>query len=306
MPKVYAIFSMGSGPVSNNHIRKMGWGVPEHGWMWCYTKFMQPLAQQGVKRLWLHNPHGTRILPGVEVQMQLDQLTRAREMDFKRAYEEFPAVLEQARKDFEQVVVYYGSPNPHESFFGRIEKIENLKLRDQVWQVYADLNIKPAVDAGCDIGLDASSSIKPGEGFYSLWERLKKRGIRVYIEAIPTKDCPHLLHEPWCIATDFLQRGDAMPQWMQSFAFPFDQLTGECVVISNNLYKNPLDWNSPSGWPPEGETWQTAHTPTGGWMTNFWLDHLRKNRSITLTNDFFRQVKTNIKEYFTQFGVDVD
>jgi len=306
MPKVYGIFNFGAQGNDLNHVRKMGWGIPENGWMWSYTTLMQPLARLGFKRLWLHNPHGCRFLPGVETQMQLDQLTRAREMGLPKLYEEFPKVLEQARKDFEQVVVYYGSPNPQESFFGRIEKIQDLKLRDQVWQVYADMNIKPAVDAGCDIGLDASSNIQPGEGLYNLWERLKKRGRRVYIEAIPNKTAPHLIGEPWSITTEFLQRGEAIPDWMQSFAFPLDQLTGECVVLSNNYFKRPTEWDGETGWPLEGETWYTAHTPTGGWLTNFWLDHLRKGRSITLSNDFFMRTGTNVQAYFKQFGVDIE
>lgn len=304
MPKLFALFLLGAGDVSTNHVRRSGYGLAETGYRKFYHKQVEPLLKAGVTRLWFHNPHGTRYIPGTETEMQLDQLAKAQQAGLKNMYAEFGEVLRLCQENFAETVCYYGYPFAHESHFGTINKIRSRKRREGLWDTYADLNIAPAVDAGCSIGLDSSYNIKsPEDGFYRLWRRLVAKGTRVYVETFPAKECLHLASSPYCVASEQQQRADSIPGWLEEWGIPMKDLTGECVVLQNSLAIDGANWSSPSAWPPAGSTWAEAHTPKGGWMTEYMLGQYEKGRSLTMAPHAIRALDAPVNEYFGRFGV---
>ena len=212
-----SFYNIGWSANSPRH-RNIGWNVATRGWANFVRFHIQPQIDFGVRRFQLHNPFGD--IAG-EV-MQLDQYQHAREAGLLPVVNGFVEAWKPITQQGIEVIGYVGC-GMHDPDF------DDLEL--EAWIQRAFESVQPMLDAGMSIGLDAAIFAGPDSPTHVFAQRLRDRGVRVYIEAKPTRDTPHwfdypviLLDPMWIYSA--LGTGDPAAQ---RYAIDDSLLSGEIV-----------------------------------------------------------------------------
>lgn len=165
---------------ANPEKRNIGRYITNRGWTWFVATAIQPQVRRGVTRFQLHNPWGA--LAGEP--MQLDQLLHAREIGLTSVTEGFVDAWKPLTEAGIEVIGYVGSGRGDPDF-------EVLEADEEAWIDRAMLSVQPLLDAGMDIGLDASAPAAITHPVYEFAQRLREQGVVVYVEAKPDRDKQH-------------------------------------------------------------------------------------------------------------------
>ena len=156
--------------------RRVGWSIDTQGWQGYVNTRVAQLRALGMKRLFLHNPFGTR---SDEPYFQFDQYIHAQEAGLTWLTEGFTQAIKPLVDSGIEVICYIGKLHGDPDF-------DNLTDLDQ----YMDRvmrSLRPMIDAGCSIGLDSIVGAENTTRAYMVAEILRNSGIRVYAENRPPK-----------------------------------------------------------------------------------------------------------------------
>ena len=172
-----------------------------------------------MRRFQLHNPFGGL----ANEPMQLDQLLHAQEAGLLPVTTRFVEAWKPITDQGVEVIAYVGC-GLHDADF------RELPL-DQ-WLERAFRSVQPCLDAGMSIGLDAAVGAEAGSHTHVFAQRLRERGVKVYVESKPTRHKPHWhdfhvisLDQTWLNAD--IEHGH--PQARNHYGIPNELLTGEVV-----------------------------------------------------------------------------
>lgn len=199
--------------------RNIGWNVATRGWPTFVRFHIEPQIEQGVRRFQLHNPFGAL----ADEAMQLDQLLHAEEAGLLQVTTRFAEAWKPITDQGIEVIAYVGCGRDDEDF-------RDLPI-DQ-WLERAFRSVQPCLDANMSIALDAAVVAAEGSPTHIFAQQLRARGVRVYVEAKPTRTTPHwfdfdvmALDQTW-LNSD-IENGH--PQARDRYGISNDKLTGEVV-----------------------------------------------------------------------------
>lgn len=202
--------------------RNIGRRLPRSSWATFVRLTVKPQIERGIRRIQLHNPFGA--LAG-EV-MQLDQFLHAQDAGLRFITEGFVEAWQPVTEAGVEVIGYVGC--------GKLDPDFDVFLESGdfgAWQSRAMASLKPLIDAGMSIGLDASASTAETSQTFALAESLRAQGVRVYVEAKPDRFNPHwfsydviALDRAWLTAD--IENGH--PQ-AKNYGISNDLLTGESL-----------------------------------------------------------------------------
>jgi len=189
----------------NETTRNVRRSMLEGGWPGFVRRFVRPSLNWGVRRYMLHNPFGDK----TGWPMDADQYLEAKEAGLTWLTEDFVEAWRPVTQgkytggEPVEVIAYAGS-------FRDTREFRELKRQGKIdaWHDLAMKTLKPFLDAGMSIGLDAASDAKADDPVVTLAERLQARGHTVYIEAVPPKSATHWKDFPTIALKRFWERAD--------------------------------------------------------------------------------------------------
>lgn len=165
------------GSSTDNSKRRVGWSMESIGWQGYVNSRIPQLKALGMKRMFLHNPFGTR---SDEPYFQFDQYIHAQQEGLNWLTDGFVQAWKPVTASGIEVIAYIGKIMGDPDF-------ENLTDMDQ----YMDRvmrSVRPLVDAGMSIGLDSIVGAELNSRAFMVADILRNSGIPVYAENRPPRD----------------------------------------------------------------------------------------------------------------------
>lgn len=188
----------------NPPMRNIGWNLPQRGWETFVTMKVIPQLRWGARRILLHNPFGAI----GEEDMQFSQLQQAQRTPGLEKITDIDAFV-RAWKPITasgvEVIAYLGSPTKADRLYG------DPALQDSRQTIRVNA-IAPFLAAGMSIALDAASGQDRHSDTYALASELRKKGIRVYIEALAPRSATWW-HDYPAMATPWFYYHADRPKW---------------------------------------------------------------------------------------------
>jgi hypothetical protein len=278
-PRLIAYYVIGNSSTDNSK-RRVGWNImdeptgdpPLDGW----PRFVRDHVNRYIMAfdaIQLHNPFGTRILPGIETEMQLNQYLRAKAAGLDRLTRNFTRTWRNFPKP---QIHYYGYPNAQDSrFVGLLAQATTLPGR-VLLDRYLDECIWPSW-MGCraGIGFDSLYGLNEEHYYTRLMRRVQASGVPTFIETWPSKDHPNLWADNFMVTSETVQRIDA--GLSTSWAAPESVLTGECIVLQNTYYVNPANPGAGVLWGQDSNyMWEDAIAYRDGTFVGWFFDWMRE------------------------------
>lgn len=265
------------GPVEH---RTVSWDLRKIGWAGFVDRYVRPaeLLLRPHDIMLIHNPFGT--LP--TGPMQADQWIHARRAGLRWLTDGFAdawgPIAERRR-----VIAYFGT------FLESTEFSELLRpRRTGDWLERILMSFRPALDAGVDIGFDASNETPESSPYYHLIRmvqsllRKQSRGRPymndVWLEPLAHRRFPHLYNFNWVASQRWLEIGVTGAAGLREWIPPLDQAPGAGIIAQNI--------------PPEGHTWNDQHVWKPGMIR--WIHRLGLIPTVGL--DFFFHRRKRIDE----------
>ena len=202
--------------------RNVGWNLSQRGWTGFVSDTVQPVLDQGVKRIILHNPFGA-----VEGEaMQFDQLLDAQDAGLYWLVEGFVEAWQPVTDSGVEVIAYIGSPRLDND----IKRIDAEHGREAAL-AYAGRAVAPLLAAGMNIGYDAAALAERNSLTHVFGEMLEDRGVRLYIEARPLAAADFWHDNPVMAIESFWHRSDPDKHADTRHHARNEQLTGEVVRL---------------------------------------------------------------------------
>lgn len=203
--------------------RMIGWNILGKGWVGFIERFVRPYTDAGVARIVLHNPFGT--LP--DENMMMDQFLFARDIaGLRRVTNGFPEAWRPIVEEGVEVIAYLGCPMTSKE----ARRIDEEDGRD-AGLAYCLSALQPVLDAKMTIALDAAVLASADSLTYALADELKRRGVKVYVEAWPSKDSVHWHGFPVMILNDSYYKSNPAITNDTSWAATREQVGGEILRL---------------------------------------------------------------------------
>ncbi|MEM1212183.1 MAG: hypothetical protein AAGI68_07775 [Planctomycetota bacterium] len=210
--------------------RSVGWLGPGGSWDLFVQTQVRPLLSQGARRVMLHNPFGHE----PDTSMQFDQAVHALDAQTHWLTTGFVTAWHPVvRGDYTD-----GQPVEVICYLGKLHDDPDFKPSNPLhepapfWLARAWQSLRPPLEAGMSIAMDASSNAPEDSPQHRLIQMLRSLGVTVYVEARPYKNRPHLFGMPVISRDDFWSTSDpaknpgARPLYARN-----DQLRGEIIRI---------------------------------------------------------------------------
>lgn len=238
--KVVAFWLIGSSSPRDED-RRVGLNIKRDGWQGFVEQRILPQIQWGVRRVQIHNPFGHRASEG----MRLDQYLLAQEQGVVWLVDGFveawrPITSGQRTGEPVEVICYFGSPVIHNPFKRLYEQ-----GRLDEWRLLLDACIEPALEAGMSVAFDTATGAKKDHPFYAYACELRDRGVRVYLEGLPSRGLPHWWDFNFIIMEHYLRRLDDI-HWVAARS----SVTGEVLWLVDRV---------PSGKTRQDMSWGVPH-----------------------------------------------
>lgn len=187
----------------------------------------------------LHNPFGTL----ADEKMQLDQYLHAQEAGLGFILDDFVAQWKPITESGIEVIGYVGSGRNDPSFDALIDD-------PAAWQARAMASVRPLLDAGMSIGLDAAAPAVAGSPTHVFAERLREMGVRVYVEAKPKRDAPHWFDYGVIALDSTWRRSDLQTghiAWREKYGTPKGTIRGDVIrLLRRGDLRERGQWNPES------------------------------------------------------------
>lgn len=186
--------------------RYVGWSLRRSGWLKFVSTRVRPGLEGGIRRVLLHNPFGHE--PPTNT-MAFDAAINANQQDqvwLTRGFvEAWKPVVEGRWTNGEPVEVI--------CYLGRLDntpEFDTLRLAgdDTAFLQRAWASVELPLAAGMSIAVDSSATLPKDHPGYRFIRDLRDSGVRVYLEARPDADKPHLYDWPVVSVESYWDRSD--------------------------------------------------------------------------------------------------
>ena len=202
-----------------------------NGWGAYINQVVQPDIDWGVRRIELHNPFGVTTGSFFPAGQFLD----AQAAGLTWLTNDFVQAWQPITQSGVEVIAYIGNPDTDPSF-------QSLVSDPVTWNARFDASVAPLIQAGMSLGFDYGQGFTDGDLFNQALDRLRAKGVNVYLENRPPE--------------------------MDAYHWQFPIIAVQPGWVTTNPYMDSRQWwaakNSelPSGdvvrllqWPPTGESW---------------------------------------------------